>query len=300
MTQIGGKYHYRIRSKDLEEKAAVGGEEGREHERLDGHELDEDVQRRAGCVLERVADSVTNNGRLVAIGSLGTESSRIQFIFKFQGQIWVNGKRVGIIDDITCTPETRAPARTPDKVSTPKKIPTISGVSMTRAPGGIISLMEASVEILTQHGSQMHQTEQETQEQQIQLQIPEKRTYIHQGSGGVSCSIKGISSFTYPMTHTGHLCNASSIVTDGTICINSQTSGDGAKHSKGSNCNTIHSCKAEANKDADCYGKNRNDDRFVTQSKAKNNIGSSSSAAGISNILYGAGNNGMTVKFCDG
>nr|GMD80135.1 inorganic pyrophosphatase [Ipomoea batatas] len=90
------------------------------------------------------------------------------------------------------------------------------------------------------------------------------------------------------MTHTGHLCNASSIVTDGTICINSQTSGDGAKHSKGSNCNTIHSCKAEANKDADCYGKNRNDDRFVTQSKAKNNIGSSSSAAGISNILYGA------------
>nr|GMD82800.1 inorganic pyrophosphatase [Ipomoea batatas] len=156
MTQIGGKYHYRIRSKDLEEKAAVGGEEGREHERLDGHELDEDVQRRAGCVLERVADSVTNNGRLVAIGSLGTESSRMHH--RCWMQRWQSTNKtetqvenmVGIIDDITCTPETRAPARTPDKVSTPKKIPTISGVSMTRAPGGIISLMEASVEILTQ------------------------------------------------------------------------------------------------------------------------------------------------------
>lgn len=51
---------------------------------------------------------------------------------------------------ITCTPETSDPARTPERVSTPKKIPTIKGVSMTRAPGGIISFIEASVEILTQ------------------------------------------------------------------------------------------------------------------------------------------------------
>uniref|UniRef100_A0A2P2L891 Uncharacterized protein n=1 Tax=Rhizophora mucronata TaxID=61149 RepID=A0A2P2L891_RHIMU len=49
-----------------------------------------------------------------------------------------------------CTPETRDPARTPERVSTPKKIPTIRGVSITSAPGGIISLMEASVEIFTQ------------------------------------------------------------------------------------------------------------------------------------------------------
>jgi hypothetical protein len=49
----------------------------------------------------------------------------------------------------TCTPETRAPARTPERVCTPNRVPTIRGVSMTNAPGGIISLMEASVEILT-------------------------------------------------------------------------------------------------------------------------------------------------------
>jgi hypothetical protein len=50
----------------------------------------------------------------------------------------------------TCTPDTSAPARTPDSVSTPRKVPTTSGVSITSAPGGTICLMEASVEILTQ------------------------------------------------------------------------------------------------------------------------------------------------------
>uniref|UniRef100_A0A7C8YN61 Uncharacterized protein n=1 Tax=Opuntia streptacantha TaxID=393608 RepID=A0A7C8YN61_OPUST len=48
------------------------------------------------------------------------------------------------------TPETREPARTPERVSTPKNMPTMSGMSMTKAPGGTISLIEASVEILTQ------------------------------------------------------------------------------------------------------------------------------------------------------
>lgn len=52
-----------------------------------------------------------------------------------------------------CIPDTRDPAKTPDNVSTPKKIPIMRGVSITRAPGGIISLIEASVEILTQVGS---------------------------------------------------------------------------------------------------------------------------------------------------
>uniref|UniRef100_A0A2P2L895 Uncharacterized protein n=1 Tax=Rhizophora mucronata TaxID=61149 RepID=A0A2P2L895_RHIMU len=49
-----------------------------------------------------------------------------------------------------CTPDTSDPARIPERVSTPNKIPITRGVSITSAPGGIISLMEASVEILTQ------------------------------------------------------------------------------------------------------------------------------------------------------
>lgn len=36
------------------------------------------------------------------------------------------------------------------RVSTPKRVPTVSGLSITSAPGGIISQSEASVDILTQ------------------------------------------------------------------------------------------------------------------------------------------------------
>uniref|UniRef100_A0A0A8ZLK9 Uncharacterized protein n=1 Tax=Arundo donax TaxID=35708 RepID=A0A0A8ZLK9_ARUDO len=49
-------------------------------------------------------------------------------------------------DMAICTPDTSAPA----SVRTPKKVPASSGASSTSAPGGIISLSDASVEILTQ------------------------------------------------------------------------------------------------------------------------------------------------------
>ena len=42
-----------------------------------------------------------------------------------------------------CTPETRAPARTPASVRVPKRTPTTTGVSMTKQPGGIISDRDA-------------------------------------------------------------------------------------------------------------------------------------------------------------
>lgn len=48
------------------------------------------------------------------------------------------------------TPETSELARTPARVSTPNKVPAMSGVSITNAAGGIISLSYVSVEILTQ------------------------------------------------------------------------------------------------------------------------------------------------------
>ena len=40
------------------------GEEGREHEGLDRHQLDEDVEGRPGGVLERVPDRVAGDGGL--------------------------------------------------------------------------------------------------------------------------------------------------------------------------------------------------------------------------------------------
>lgn len=53
--------------KIFEEDASVGGEEGGEHEGLNCHELDEDVERGARGVLERIPNSVTDHSSLVAV-----------------------------------------------------------------------------------------------------------------------------------------------------------------------------------------------------------------------------------------
>lgn len=94
------------------------------------------------------------------------------------------------------------------------------------------------------------------------------------------------SSLSYSITHSGHFSYSSSVITNETICINGQPSSNSAQHPKGSYCNTVHSSKAETNKNAKRDGKNRNDGRFISQSKAKDNIGCCSSAAGICYVLY--------------
>jgi len=53
--------------KDLKEDASVRGEEGGEDEGLDCHELDENVERWPGGVLQGIADGVTNNCSLVGV-----------------------------------------------------------------------------------------------------------------------------------------------------------------------------------------------------------------------------------------
>mmetsp|Transcript_6763 Transcript_6763/g.22192 ORF Transcript_6763/g.22192 Transcript_6763/m.22192 type:complete len:577 (+) Transcript_6763:629-2359(+) len=50
----------------------VGAEDRGHGQGEDGHELNENVQRRARGILERVTDSVTNNARLVRVGLLAT------------------------------------------------------------------------------------------------------------------------------------------------------------------------------------------------------------------------------------
>lgn len=98
-----------------------------------------------------------------------------------------------------------------------------------------------------------------------------KRYYIYlsDSCSGVSRSIKGISSLSYSVTHSGHFSYASSIITNGTVCINGQPSSNSAQHPKGSYCYTIHSSKAETDKNAKCNCKNRNDGGFISQSKAE-------------------------------
>ena len=48
------------------------------------------------------------------------------------------------------TPLTKAPGKNPDKMTGPKAKPRPNGVKMTKAPGAIISINEALVEILIQ------------------------------------------------------------------------------------------------------------------------------------------------------
>mmetsp|Transcript_88980 Transcript_88980/g.154311 ORF Transcript_88980/g.154311 Transcript_88980/m.154311 type:complete len:488 (+) Transcript_88980:469-1932(+) len=51
----------------------LGTEDGRNREGDDGHQLDQDVERRAGGVLEGVADGVARDGRLVHVRALPAE-----------------------------------------------------------------------------------------------------------------------------------------------------------------------------------------------------------------------------------
>lgn len=60
-------------SKDLEEETSVSGKERREHQRLNSHKLDEDVERRAGCVLKRVPDGVADHGSFVGVRTFRAE-----------------------------------------------------------------------------------------------------------------------------------------------------------------------------------------------------------------------------------
>jgi hypothetical protein len=54
------------------------------------------------------------------------------------------------MDTAICTPDTRPPASTPARQRVPKSAPAMTGVSITSAPGAIISRSEDEVEISTQ------------------------------------------------------------------------------------------------------------------------------------------------------
>lgn len=58
----------------------------------------------------------------------------------------------------------------------------------------------------------------------LSQQMNKKYFYLSNSGSGVASSIKSISSLTDSVTHSSHLSNTTSIVTDGTISINSKTS----------------------------------------------------------------------------
>ena len=55
----------------------MGGEERSKHERLHGHELDENVEGRPGCVLQGVSDGVADHSSFVCIGTFRAKGSRV-------------------------------------------------------------------------------------------------------------------------------------------------------------------------------------------------------------------------------
>jgi len=55
----------------------MSGEEGGENKGLHCHELDEDVEGGARCVLEGITNGVTNDGRLVRVRAFRTKSSGV-------------------------------------------------------------------------------------------------------------------------------------------------------------------------------------------------------------------------------
>ena len=55
----------------------MGLEEGCEDQGLHSHELDEDVQGGAGCVLEGVSHGVTDHGGLVCVGALASQRAGV-------------------------------------------------------------------------------------------------------------------------------------------------------------------------------------------------------------------------------
>jgi hypothetical protein len=47
------------------------------HQRLDGHQLDQDVVGRSRCVLQRVTDCVADDGSMVALRALSAQRARV-------------------------------------------------------------------------------------------------------------------------------------------------------------------------------------------------------------------------------
>mmetsp|Transcript_1004 Transcript_1004/g.2179 ORF Transcript_1004/g.2179 Transcript_1004/m.2179 type:complete len:416 (-) Transcript_1004:987-2234(-) len=106
------------------------------------------------------------------------------------------------------------------------------------------------------------------------------------GSGGVAGSVQGISALTDVLTHASHLSNATSVIRDRTVGINSQTSGQGAKHAQGSSSNAVHASQAVADVDAHGHDDGGDDGGLVAQGQTKDDVSGRASAAGISNVLH--------------
>ena len=106
-------------------------------------------------------------------------------------------------------------------------------------------------------------------------------------SGGVTGGIESVSLHTDRLGESAHLSNTSSVIGDGTVGINGETSGQSGQHTEGSKGNSVHVGELEGDVDGDSEGEHGDDDGLVSESQTENNVGGSSSLAGLRNLLDG-------------
>lgn len=107
------------------------------------------------------------------------------------------------------------------------------------------------------------------------------------GSGGVTGGIESVSLHTDGGRESAHLSNTSSVISDRTVGINGQTSGQGGQHTQGSEGHSVHVGELEGHVDGDGEGHDGDDNRLVSEGQTEDDVGGSTSLARVSNLLDG-------------
>lgn len=130
-----------------------------EHQRQDGHQLDQNVQSRSRGVLQGISDSITDNSGLVDITSLGNLVALLvnhgSTLDVFLGVVPCStsvGSRNGHLDSThnSSRQETSQNVGTEGETQNQGSQNDLNKHNCTNAPGAIISIKEALVEILMQ------------------------------------------------------------------------------------------------------------------------------------------------------
>ena len=86
---------------------------------------------------------------------------------------------------------------------------------------------------------------------------------------------------------SSHFSDTTCIIRNRAISVNGEGNREASKHSEGRKGDSVHSTEDEGSIDSEGNAENRNDAREVSKGKTKNNVGSSTHAAGFSEILDG-------------
>mmetsp|Transcript_12765 Transcript_12765/g.28758 ORF Transcript_12765/g.28758 Transcript_12765/m.28758 type:complete len:643 (+) Transcript_12765:1150-3078(+) len=110
---------------------------------------------------------------------------------------------------------------------------------------------------------------------------------LSDSSSCVSSSVKGIGLFTDSRVEFSHFGNTSSIVTDRSIDINRQTSGQVGEETNRSEGNTVHIAHGEGSINHKGKNQHGNDGRLVPESNTVDHVGSSTSLTGLGDFANG-------------